>query len=147
MVYGNQMNTVLLSGFSVFFLLFLFGCSEGKKVEVDCDPHAGPCTKQVGEYLITLDISPKPVLHMKELNFNVTVSEDFPPIGPGPLLLDLSMPGMDMGKNQVPLETTGDNRYSGTGIIVKCPSGRTIWRATVLLSENMKPAFTFNVRD
>ncbi len=141
------MKKGLLSGFSMFLLLLLFGCSGGTKAEVDCDPHAGPCTKEAGEYVITLDVAPKPVFHMKELTFDVTFSEKSPPIESESLLLDLSMPGMDMGKNQVTLEKTGNNRYSGNGIIVKCPSGRTLWRATVLLSENLKPTFTFNVRD
>ncbi len=141
------MKIKMSSGFSVFLLLLLFGCSGGTKSEADCDPHAGPCTKEAGEYVITLDVAPKPVLYMKELTFDVTFSENSPPIESESLLLDLSMPGMDMGKNQVTLEKIGTYRYSGTGIIVKCPSGRTLWRATVLLSESLKPAFTFNVRD
>ena len=140
------MNTVM-PGFLLIFMLFLFSCSSGTKETADCDPHDGPCEKQAGEYGITLDISPKPVLHMKELTFTVSFSDDSPPIASDLLVLDLSMPGMDMGKNQVTLERNAARRYSGTGIIVKCPSGRTLWRATVLLSENLKPAFTFNVRD
>lgn len=157
MVYRNQVTCTqtafygfsryLIAGFLSTFLLLLFGCSSGTETAADCDPHIGPCTKQAGDYNVTLDIGPKPVLHMKELTFEVIFSEDSPSIALDSLVLDLSMPGMDMGKNQVTLEKRGRNRYSGTGIIVRCPSGRTLWRATVLLSENLKPAFIFNVRD
>ena len=141
------MKKVLLSSFSIFLVLFLFGCSSGTEATADCDPHAGPCMKEVDGYTVTLDISPKPVEHMKELTFGVVFSGDSPALFSDSLLLDLSMPGMDMGKNQVVLKKAGDNRYTGKGIIVKCPSGRTLWRVTLLISETLKPAFTFNVRD
>ncbi|UZJ38496.1 hypothetical protein [Prosthecochloris sp. SCSIO W1103] len=147
MVYRNQMKNAWLWSCSFCLALALFSCSSGTDATPDCDPHAGSCMKQAGDYTITFDMSPKPVLHMKELTFKVSFSSDSPSISSDTLLLDLSMPGMDMGKNEVVLRKVGDNQYNGKGIIVKCPSGRTLWRATLLLSENMKPAFTFNVRD
>ena len=147
MVYRNQMKKVWLSSISFLLVLVIFGCSSGTEATADCDPHTGPCTKEVGEYGITMDINPKPVQHMKELTFDIQLSDDSPTFSSDSLLLDLSMPGMDMGKNQVTLEKTGDNSYKGTGIIVKCPSGRTLWRATLLVSKTFKPDFTFNVRD
>ncbi len=138
---------MLLYSFSIFLVLFLFGCSSGTEATADCDPHAGPCTKEVDGYTVTLDISPKPVRHMKELTFGVVFSGGSPALFSDSLLLDLSMPGMEMGKNQVVLKKAGDNRYTGKGIIVKCLSGRTLWRATLLISETLEPTFTFNVRD
>lgn len=107
--------------------------------------HSGPCTKQAGDRQVTLDISPKPVKHMQELTFKVTMA---PAEGlPSSLILDLSMPGMMMGKNQVALKRQPDGAWEGKGIIVKCRSGRTLWQATILSPELGNPAFSFNVRD
>ena len=138
---------MLLSSFSFLLVLILSGCSSGTEAAADCDPHVGPCTKKAGGYTVMLDISPKPVQHMKALMFEVMLSDDSPALSSDSLLLDLSMPGMKMGKNRVTLEKTADKRYSGTGIITKCSSGRTLWRATVFMDDNTKPAFTFNVQD
>lgn len=107
--------------------------------------HEGPCTITAGSRSVTLNIEPKPVSAMKELTFSVTVT----PCDklPDTLLLDLSMPGMMMGKNQVTLVKKRDCLYEGKGIIVRCMSGRTLWQVTILSDELHNPAFTFNVRD
>ncbi len=110
--------------------------------------HEGPCTITAGSRSITLNIEPKPVSAMKELTFRITVT----PCDklPDRLLLDLSMPGMMMGKNQVTLvKKSGclnESTYEGKGIIVRCMSGRTLWQVTILSDELQNPAFTFNVR-
>jgi len=111
----------------------------------DCNIHEGPCTKKAGTATVTLDITPRPVRHMEELLFSLTVK----PCSslPDTLMLDLSMPGMDMGKNQVSLVKTGNCLYRGKGIIVKCKSGRKLWKATLLAAPLNNPAFTFDVRD
>ncbi|MBZ4219122.1 MAG: hypothetical protein LAC69_02885 [Chlorobium sp.] len=113
--------------------------------ERECNIHQGPCSITSGSYNVTLNIDPKPVKHMKELTFRVTVT----PCDklPGILLLDLSMPGMEMGKNQVTLVRKSACIYEGKGIIVRCMSGRTLWRVTILSDELNNPAFTFNVRE
>lgn len=144
MVYRNRIVGLLLP---LYLMFFMGACSSGTEATADCDPHVGPCTKEADGYTVTLDISPKPVEHMKELTFDVVFSDGSPALSSDSLLLDLSMPGMEMGKNEVVLQKVGDNQYTGKGIIVKCPSGRTLWRATLLISETLKPAFTFNVRD
>lgn len=107
--------------------------------------HLGPCTKQVRNRNVTLEIDPKPVMHMKELTFRVRVT---PADGlPANLALDLGMPGMMMGKNQVNLIRKTTGTWEGKGIIVKCRSGRTLWKATILSPELANPGFTFNVRN
>jgi CheY-like chemotaxis protein len=112
---------------------------------VDNSIHEKACSVTVGQRTVTLNIDPKPVKHMKELTFSVTVT----PCDklPDTLLLDLSMPGMQMGKNQVTLLKKSGCLYEGKGIIVRCMSGRTLWQATVLSDTLNNPAFTFNVRE
>ncbi len=113
--------------------------------ERECNIHQGPCTITEGRHNVTLNIEPKPVSAMKELTFSLTVT----PCDklPGTLLLDLSMPGMEMGKNQVTLVRKSGCIYEGKGIIVRCMSGRTLWRVTILSDELKNPAFTFHVRE
>ncbi|NTV92836.1 MAG: hypothetical protein HGA72_06090, partial [Chlorobiaceae bacterium] len=53
----------------------------------------------------------------------------------------------DMGKNQVSLVKKNNCLYQGKGIIVKCKSGRKLWKATLLSPGLNNPAFTFDVRD
>ncbi len=112
---------------------------------VDNNIHEKACTITSGNYNVTLNIEPKPVQHMKELTFSVTVK----PCDklPDTLQLDLSMPGMEMGKNQVTLIKKSGGLYEGKGIIVRCMSGRTLWRATIISDELKNPAFIFNVRE
>ncbi|NTU58066.1 MAG: hypothetical protein HGB00_03990 [Chlorobiaceae bacterium] len=107
--------------------------------------HSGPCTKKLAGRNVTLEINPKPVRHMNDLSFRVTV--DPSTALPSALLLDLSMPGMPMGKNQVKLAKKSPETWEGRGVIVRCMSGRRLWKATVLSSDLGNPAFTFDVRD
>ena len=112
--------------------------------ERECNINQGPCTITAGNRTVTLNIEPKPVNSMKNLTFSITVT----PCDklPQTLLLDLSMPGMPMGKNQVMLVRKGGCMYEVKGIIVRCMSGRTLWQVTILSDDLQNPAFTFNVR-
>jgi hypothetical protein len=113
-------------------------------VAADCNFSLGPCTKTCTGRTITLDIAPKPVSAMKELTFILTVT----PCSslPDTILIDLGMPGMMMGRNQVLLKKTGGCTWKGTGIIVRCMSGRTLWQATILSEALKNTAFTFDVK-
>ena len=133
-----------------FTTLALFACmmTAGNTLHataVDNSIHEKACTVTAGQRTVTLNIEPKPVKHMKELTFSVTVT----PCDklPETLLLDLSMPGMQMGKNQVTLVKKSGCLYEGKGIIVRCMSGRTLWQATILSDTLNNPAFVFNVRE
>ncbi len=122
------------------------GASATDTAVADCNAiHRRPCVSIAGERKVTLDITPKPVRHMSPLRFSVTIE---PATGlPDVFLLDLSMPGMAMGRNQVRMTRTGTDTWQGEGVIVRCMSGRTLWRATILLPGTGNPSFTFNVRD
>ena len=109
---------------------------------VNCDMQQGPCTKHLGDMIVTLDILPKPVMAMKDLTFTLTVSGKNLSSEP---FIDLGMPGMDMGPNRVELRRVKDTVYEGQGVIVRCPSGRKTWKATVTLPQTGKVEFVFDV--
>jgi len=109
---------------------------------VKCDMQHGPCTKELAGMTVTLDILPKPVKAMRDLKFQITLSGGKITAPP---FIDLAMPGMDMGPNRVELRPVKDNVYEGQGIIVRCPSGRRSWKATVTLPEVGKVGFVFDV--
>ncbi|MEF8823542.1 MAG: hypothetical protein V5B78_04980 [Desulfohalobiaceae bacterium] len=111
--------------------------------EPNCAIQEGACTLSAGNRTVTLNIQPKPVQAMQELTFRVEVSGE-PPSSPP--VIDLDMPGMEMGPNQVRLRPVKATVFEGTGVIVRCPSGKRLWSATVILSETTKAKFLFRVR-
>ncbi len=109
---------------------------------VNCDIQRGPCTQELAGMAVTLDILPRPVKAMKDLKFRVTLSGEK---AARAAHIDLGMPGMDMGPNRVELRPVTDKVYEGQGVIVRCPSGRRTWKATVTLPESGKVEFLFDV--
>jgi hypothetical protein len=85
-------------------------------IEPNCAIQEGSCTRQVDDRTVTLDILPKPVKAMRDLTFRVSVSGGPPPAAP---YIDLGMPGMEMGPNQVRLEPVNATTFEGTGVIVR----------------------------
>ena len=79
---------------------------------------------------------------MEELTFRVSVSGG---TISAPPYIDLGMPAMEMGPNTVKMEKVDNGVYEGKGVIVKCPSGKTIWEATVTLPETGQASFIFDV--
>ena len=89
-----------------------------------------------------MDIEPKPVKAMQNLTFTVTFTGEKPVAAP---YIDLGMPGMNMGKNQVILKPAGELIYRGEGVIVRCPSGRRTWKAKVTVPDAGSVEFVFDV--
>lgn len=110
---------------------------------VNCDIQKGLCVQTVAGTKVTLDVFPKPVKAMRDLTFRVTVA-DFGKLSQSPYI-DLNMPAMDMGANQVLLEDLGKGVFEGRGVIVRCRSGRRTWRARVALPELGRADFIFDV--
>jgi hypothetical protein len=108
----------------------------------NCDIRKGACIQTLESGTVTLDILSKPVTAMTDLTFNITLENLAPVDDP---FIDLGMPGMKMGPNQVLLQKTSEGVYTGTGVIVRCASGRTLWRADVTIPGVGKTAFTFDV--
>jgi hypothetical protein len=122
------------------------GIAAGDKYQelINCDLHAGPCTQTLSGITVTLEVAPKPIRAMQDLSFKVTLMGKLPPNQKAPYI-DLGMPGMMMGPNRVQLTSAGNNAYEGRGVIVKCPSGRKIWQATVTIPDAGQTDFIFNV--
>jgi hypothetical protein len=142
----------LLSVYTVLllaaFLLAAPGCiSAGDKYQelINCDLHQGVCTQNLSGSTVTLAVTPRPVKAMQDLLFQVTFSAKLPPNTNKLPYIDLGMPGMKMGPNRVQLKSAGNDTYEGRGVIVKCPSGRRIWRATVTVPDFGQTDFIFDV--
>ena len=123
----------------------LAGAAGAEKI-ADCEIDKGPCSKVIGTTEVILDINPKPVKAMKELSFSVTLIGEGKEISAiGVITLDLSMPGMYMGKNSIILKRGGPFTFSGKGVIPRCPSGKRLWQATVKIPKIGSASFLFNV--
>lgn len=111
---------------------------------INCDLHVEACVHRVDDTDIILEVTPRPVQAMTDLVFTVTLSGSGESLQ-SPPYIDLGMPGMDMGPNRVKMKPVGKNVYEGKGVIVKCPSGHRVWRATVTVPDMGKAEFIFDV--
>ena len=105
----------------------------------DCDIQRGHCRREtLNGITVEFDVQPKPVSAMADLSFIVRLKRDGMPLNAASVALDLSMPGMFMGKNRPFLTKVGDGRYEGRGVITRCMSGSKIWRAEVIVKQAKK---------
>lgn len=125
-------------------LIFLYACDRGQTNKEICDFQNVLCIEKIDNLEVMLDIEPKPLRTFRETEFIVTVTETDKI--PDELLLDLTMPGMFMGKNQIVLRKTGKNKYAGKGVIPRCPSGKSLWQAEISIPEKGTVRFMVNVR-
>ena len=144
-------RTVLLL-FIALFVAIAGPLSAGERAveRQHCSVNAGPCVAKTtdGAIEVTLDITPKPVAAMRELTFQVQLKDRRGPMTDASVKILLSMPGMYMGKNEVTLSSR-NGRYEGTGIIVRCPSGKKTWQADVVIRSSDKidsTGFIFEVQ-
>jgi len=118
---------------------------------------AAPCVIQQGACSFTtdsgitveFDIRPKPVKAMSNLDMIVSVKEKGRPVTDASVKLDLTMPGMYMGKNSPDMKHSANGRYEGTGIITRCMSGRKTWQADVRVERGntrQTASFVFEVQ-
>ena len=139
-------RTIGLVTTGMALLLFLFwpaaASGEGESEAVKCDVHVGTCTSTLEGIEVTLNITPKPVKAMHDLDFTVTFAGGTPVIDP---YIDLAMEGMNMGRNRVMLKPMEDSLYRGRGVIVRCPSGRRTWKARITAPDLGSVEFVFDV--
>lgn len=110
-----------------------------------CHVHQEACNGRLSGRPVALEIFPKPVTAMTELTFRLILPEHDLKENASPYI-DLGMPGMQMGPNRVTLKAVSPRVYEGKGIIVKCPSGKRTWQATVTIPGHGVIAFVFDVR-
>jgi hypothetical protein len=81
---------------------------------------------------------------MREKEFSVRLACAAKPCAPQGVSVSLIMPGMYMGENTVPLAPAAEGGlYRGRGTIVRCPSGRRLWQATVKAQPFGEVSFAF----
>lgn len=105
---------------------------------------AGTLRAAAGMRDATLSISPWPPRAMRELSFAVEIPGY---AGDSPPHVDLSMPGMEMGRNRVVLARDRGGIFRGTGVFVRCPSGSKVWEAAVSVPDGGKAVFRVELAD
>ena len=109
---------------------------------INCDAHKGVCSQSSGDLTVSLEITPRPVKAMQDLVFKVSITGASPAEPPH---IDLGMPAMKMGPNRVALKPLGSGIYEGSGVIVRCKSGRRTWFANVIVPAAGEVKFIFDV--
>ncbi len=105
------------------------GVGEG----VHCDAGMRACAAEVGGVRVVLELSPHPPAPLKELEATVRLSRGGAPLAGAAVAVEVSMPGMFMGENRIPLLAADAGRYAGTGALLRCASGRRDWVAEVVV--------------
>lgn len=100
---------------------------------VHCDAGQRACGGDAGGTRVVLELSPRPPVPLGALEAGVQLSRDGRPLPGAEVAIEISMPGMFMGDNRIPLHATGDGRYAGTGALLRCTSGRRDWVAEVVV--------------
>jgi len=120
---------------------------------VEASPAAGPSASPLppgafrahaGSQEVRLSVSPWPPRPMRDLSFAVELPGY---TGGATPHVELSMPGMEMGRNRFPLSRGADGFFRGTGVIVRCASGRKDWEAAVTVPGGGKAVFRIDVAD
>ena len=115
------------------------GIRRDERDQRSCDLQAGPCTQPLpGGGEVTLEVLPRPVRAMRDLEFILTFTPAHAAAG-GDVALALGMPGMYMGETRAALAPAGAGVFRGKGVLVRCPSGRRDWSAEVLLRRSAPP--------
>ena len=143
---NRRSNIFIIVLLTVLLLTVPDGANAGDKYRdlINCDLHQGACTQNLAGSTVTLAVTPQPVKAMQDLLFQVAFTGKLPPSSKLPYI-DLGMPGMNMGPNRVQLKSTGNATYEGSSVIVRCPSGRRTWQATVTIPDVGQTDFIFDV--
>ena len=134
----------LFAGFALLMAATIYIAHRSWDGLVTSSDAAGILRGAAGGQEVLLSITPWPPIAMREVDFTVTLPGY---AGKAPPYVDLSMAGMEMGRNRVDLSREADGRYRGTGLFVRCRSGRHDWEATVTAPGAGKAVFRFAVAD
>ncbi len=100
---------------------------------VHCDAGVRPCGADAGDVRVVLDLAPHPPVPLKELDAAVQLTRGGAPLAGAEVAVEISMAGMFMGENRIPLRVVGPGRYAGKGALLRCTSGRRDWLAEVVV--------------
>ena len=96
----------------------------------DCDLRAGPCTVAFPDGAkVSFGIEPREIPLVKPLGFEVRLEG----LEAHSVEVDFQGVDMNMGYNRARLESAGDNRFSGDGMLPVCVREVMEWEAKVLL--------------
>jgi hypothetical protein len=129
MLYTPRSRNIILLLWLITVLTLPLSAIAGSAIP--CDIQHGPCVMEMNGMTITFDILPKPVRTLSELQFMVIIKRNNTPVTDASVTLNLSMPGMYMGKNRPVLRHFGRGTYQGTGIITRCTTGKKTWQAKI----------------
>jgi hypothetical protein len=122
-----------------------------RRVAPACDLAAGPCAGLAGPFDVTLDLGPRPLRTMAELAAAVELRRDGAALDGATVVVSFEMRGMSMGENRRGLAGLGNGRYAGKAVLVRCPSGRKDWVATLAVGAAGEPPaiarFEFSVAE
>lgn len=137
-------SVMKVSAVLIITFMLISGCRMKSPVP-DCDLSGGPCVKDIRGYRIVFYTEPAPPATLKDTVFRLEIT---PPVETDRVVLELSMPGMYMGENRIILKRSEKRTsalYKGEGIIVRCPSGATLWQADFRIPDTGKVSFRFHV--
>ena len=120
-------------------LVALAGCPRARQDPAPCDLNRGACAAGSAGVAIHLELSPRPLRPLTELEVSVTLSSGGAPLDGASVVVELSMPRMYMGENRAALRPVGGGRYAGKVVLVRCASGRRDWVADVLVRPSAGP--------
>jgi len=106
-------------------------CTRESRGPASCDVAAGPCSAESSGMVVRLELAPRPLRPMQELEAVVDLSRGGAPVDGAELSLGLSMPGMYMGESRAAMRALGGGRYGARVVLVRCLSGRRDWVAEV----------------
>lgn len=108
-----------------------------------CDLGRGPCTALLaGGGTVTLAVGPRPLRTMAELEVTAELRQDGAALAGAEVAVRLDMKGMQMFPVEARLAPAGPGRYAGRAVLVRCPSGRKDWTATVQVTHAGGPSRT-----
>ena len=151
----NRSLAVAIGG--IWAVLLILGCSrQHGATGADCRIDKDPCVKTImpGSITAVFDIRPKPVKMMSSLSFHLSLAKGDGPVTDADVNLYLTMPGMYMGEHKVIMNHQGKGHYEGSSVIPRCPSGKKVWKAEVVIegshslpSKYITIDYTFEVKE
>jgi nitrogen fixation protein FixH len=100
---------------------------------VHCDAGLRLCAADSGDVRMVLALSPHPPAPLKDLDAAVQLTRGGASLAGAEVAVLVSMSGMFMGENRIPLRYVGEGRYAGRGALMRCTSGRRDWLAEVVV--------------